>query len=70
MARGKEDKMAILKICVEIEVPHTVIEEIADNGLFLDQLEDGLSETIADTVSEILPQDISLNDCYPVGWDV
>lgn len=60
----------ILKICVEIKMPENLLDQLRENNISLDMLEDGLAESIADTVGAMLPVDTELNDCYPVGWDV
>lgn len=60
----------ILKICVEIKMPENLCEEIEKINVPLQDIEDGLSEEIANAVSDLLPLDCELNDCYPVGWDV
>lgn len=60
----------ILKICVEIKMPENLLDQLRENNISFDMLEDGLAEVVAKTVSETLPEDTELNDCYPVGWDV
>ena len=51
-------------------MPDNLVDQLEENGLNLAMVEDGLAETIANTVSEILPEDTEINDCYPTGWDV
>ena len=60
----------ILHICIEIKMPTDLMERLDESCLTLDMLEDGLAEEIANTVSEILPADTELNDCYPTGWSI
>ena len=51
-------------------MPENLLDQLRENNISLDMLEDGLAESIADTVGAMLPVDTELNDCYPVGWDV
>ena len=59
----------ILKICVEILMPDTLADEIADNNLTFDEIEDGMCQVIVDTVDDVLPLDTCITECYPLGWD-
>lgn len=58
----------ILKICVEILMPDTLADEIADNKLTFDEIEDGMCQVIVDTVEDVLPLDTCITECYPLGW--
>ena len=60
----------ILKICVEIEMPDTIADEIVNNNLTFDGIEDGMCQVIVDTVEEVLPLDTCIKECYPMGWGV
>ena len=70
MAREKEDKMAIVKICVEIEMPNDLCDQLEKYDVSFGEVENSLCEGIVDIVGEILPTDTKLKDCYPLGWDV
>ena len=62
--------MAILKICIEIEMPNNFYDQLQEYHISFGEVEDTLCEGITDSVSEMLPMDTKLKDCYPVGWDV
>ena len=66
----EKGKIMILKICVEIEMPDTLADEIADNNLTFGEIEDGMCQVIVDTVEEVLPLDTCISECYPLGWGV
>lgn len=66
----EKEKIMILHICVEITMPENLCEEIEKINVPLQDIEDGLSEEIANAVSDLLPLDCELNDCYPTGWSV
>lgn len=59
-----------LFICIEIKMPDNLCEELKKINVPLQDVEDGLTEEIANAVSELLPYDCELNDCYPTGWDI
>ena len=59
-----------LFICVEIEMPDTLINEIENGNTSFDEIEDGMCQVIVDTVGEVLPLDTCISECYPTGWDV
>jgi len=60
----------ILKICVEIEMPDTVVDEIENGNTSFGEIEDGMCQVIVDTVEEVLPLDTCITECYPLGWDI
>jgi hypothetical protein len=51
-------------------MPDDLVDRLEESGLTLEMLEDGLSEEIANTVSDMLPADTEINDCYPTGWSI
>lgn len=67
--RGKEGVM-ILKICIELEMPNNIHEQLKQIGASLDIVEDTFCEGITDSVCEMLPMDTKLKECYPMGWDI
>lgn len=67
--RGKEDQMKLF-ICVEIEMPSTLCEDLQEYGSTLQDVEDELSKEIKNAVDDLLPLDCSVADCYASGWDI
>lgn len=66
----REREKMILKICVEIEMPDTLADEIVNNNTTFDEIEDGMCQVIVDTVEDALPLDTCITECYPLGWGV
>ena len=57
-------------ICVEIEMPSTLCEDLQEYGSTLQDVEDELSKEIKNAVDDLLPLDCSVADCYASGWDI
>ena len=60
----------ILKICIELKFDDNLMEALKEKEIDFGKVEDLLCEDIVKVVEDELSDDITLNDCYPVGWDV
>lgn len=66
----KEGNMATLKICVEIEFDESTVNTLIDNNIDFGVVEDLICKDITEVVKDELSDDLTLKECYAMGWDI
>ena len=62
--------MATLKICVEIEFDESTVNTLVDNNIDFGVVEDLICKDITEVVKDELSDDLTLKECYAMGWDI
>lgn len=62
--------MATLKICIEIEFEENTINTLTENNIDFGVVEDLICNDITEVVENELSDDLTLKECYAVGWDI
>ena len=62
--------MATLKICIEIEFEESTVNTLTENNSDFGGVEDLICQDITEVVENELSDDLTLKECYAVGWDI
>jgi hypothetical protein len=62
--------MATLKICIEIEFEESTVNTLMENNIDFGVVEDLLCKEITEVVEDTLTDDLTLKECYAMGWDI